>query len=253
MAEGYALGALDAADRAAFESHLTSCHDCARAVEEARVVVSQLAYLAPDAQPSDMLRRRLLQSVRAGAPGAVTIPRKTAVPVWLWAGVAAMLVVTLYSTWEARNLQREIRATNERAALELKHREVLEAQYLAARREAMIVTDPKSVKIMMRPADKGMPEMEAMWHEKLGIVVMAKDVPMPANDRTLQLWLIPKAAGSKPMPAGVVRPDANGQVMMLVATPPEEMPETKALAITEEPAGGSLQPTTAPKCFGTVS
>ena len=35
--------------------------------------------------------------------------------------------------------------------------------------------------------------------------------------------------------------------------PPDEMAETKALAITEEPAGGSPQPTSTPMWVGGIS
>ena len=73
LVEGYALGALDAPERAAFEAHLgTGCKDCAARVAEARAVVSQLAYLAPEAQPSAMLKGRLMQTVRKEARTAQT-------------------------------------------------------------------------------------------------------------------------------------------------------------------------------------
>ena len=66
MFEGYALGSLDANERTALEAHLaTGCKDCAKAVEGARWLVSQLAYLAPESAPSDMLKGRLLRTVRA--------------------------------------------------------------------------------------------------------------------------------------------------------------------------------------------
>jgi anti-sigma factor RsiW len=53
LIEGYALGALDASERAALEAHLAvGCPECAKALEEARFLVSQLAYLAPPAEPS---------------------------------------------------------------------------------------------------------------------------------------------------------------------------------------------------------
>ena len=68
LIEAYALGALDLEDRAALEAHLaTGCAECAKAVEEARWLVSQLAYTAPQAAPSDMLKGRLMQTVRAEA------------------------------------------------------------------------------------------------------------------------------------------------------------------------------------------
>ena len=39
----------------------------------------------------------------------------------------------------------------------------------------------------------------------------------------------------------------------MVANPPEDMADTKALAITEEPAGGSPQPTSTPMWVGGVA
>jgi anti-sigma-K factor RskA len=67
------------------------------------------------------------------------------------------------------------------------------------------------------------------------------------------LWLIPKAQGGKPIPSLTLRPDADGKFVLLVANPPELMAATKALAITEEPEGGSAQPTTTPRWVGGVS
>jgi len=255
MYEGYALGALDAAERNAFEAHLaTGCPVCAKAVEEARSVVSQLAYLAPEAAPSDMLKGRLMKTIRAEAASAKgAAPAKTVVPIWLWAGVAALLLLTAYSEWNSVQLRNEIRQTNERTAALLQQRHDLEAQLGLAKREAAIMMDPTSVKVALTAMNPQMPALEAMWHSQMGIVLTGQRVPMPNGKRVLQLWLIPKAPGGKPMPSMTVRPDADGTLMLLVANPPEVMTETKALAITEEPEGGSLQPTTALAWVGGLS
>ena len=51
LIEAYALGALDPQERGSLEAHLASgCADCEKALAEARWLVSQLAYLAPDAK-----------------------------------------------------------------------------------------------------------------------------------------------------------------------------------------------------------
>jgi anti-sigma-K factor RskA len=76
---------------------------------------------------------------------------------------------------------------------------------------------------------------------------------MPKGNKVLQLWLIPKAPGAKPMPSHTFWPDANGKITEMVDDPPEVMAQTKALAITEEPAGGSPQPTSTPIWVGGVS
>jgi anti-sigma-K factor RskA len=253
LIEAYALGSLDEQERVMLESHLTAgCADCAKALAEARWVTSQLAYLAPAAQPSDMLRARLLRTVRADAAAQPVRPSKPAVPVWLWAGIAALFLFTAYTTWDAWKLQRQVNEVKKRAAEELKLREQLQEQLAVAKREARIVMDPRSKKIMMPPHSPDMPQLEAMWHPELGLCVMGQKVPMPGKNKVLQLWLIPKTGG-KPMPSQMTWPDADGKLNILVENPPEVMAETKALAISEEPLGGSLQPTSTPMWVGGVS
>ncbi len=260
MFEAYALGALDPEDRAAIEAHLASgCSDCAKAFEEARWLVSQLAYAAPEAAPSDMLKGRLLQTVRAevqtqtpSAAKTAALSAKSTIPFWLWAAVAALLIFSVYSSWNMRRLQREIRQADDRAATLFAEREKTAKQLAAAKREAMIMMDPSSVKIV--PAGNtalGM-QLEAKWNPELGIVVMGEKIPMPSPHHVLQLWFIPKAKGAKPMPSMMVMPDANGKFVLLVSNPPESMDATKALAITEEPEGGSPWPTETPRWVGGV-
>jgi anti-sigma-K factor RskA len=252
--EAYALGALDATERDAFEAHLaTGCADCAKAVEEARRLVSQLAYLAPEVAPSDILKGRLMKAVRgeaAAAKGAA--PAKTLIPAWLWAGVAALLLLTAYSEWNSVQLRNEIRQTSESTAALLEQRHNLEAQLELAKREATILMDPASVKVALTAKNPEMPALEAMWHSQMGLVLTGQRIPLPTGKRVLQLWLIPKTPGSKPVPSMTVRPDADGKLMLLITNPPGVIAGTKALAITEEPEGGSAQPTTTPAWVGSL-
>ncbi|HSY31594.1 MAG TPA: anti-sigma factor [Verrucomicrobiae bacterium] len=275
MYEAYALGALDLPERAALEAHLgTGCAECTKSVAEARWLVSQLAYLAPEAATSDMLKGRLMQTVRSEAKakslspvatGPTTTP--TGIPYWLSAGIAALLLLTLYFAWDAHRLKQELRAANEQnqrneqmvasaqneSAVTQQKLAAMEEQIAKMHRETTILTDPASVKIMLAAQKIQAPQMVAMWHAKYGIVLTGQKVPMPSGNRVLQLWLIPKTPGGKPMPAMTVRPDANGNFVILVANPPVAGSDTKALAITEEPAGGSAAPTTTPKWVGAMT
>ncbi len=259
LIEAYALGALDPPERAALEAHLApGCPECAKALEEARWLASQLAYMAPPAEPSDGLRARVLRAVRAEAESGAAGPTATAssgpsVPYWLWAGVAALLLFSVYSTWDARKMQQEVTEMNARAAMELKQREQLRHELTVAKQEARILTDPTSKKIAILPSDKSMPMLEAMWQPELGIYITGQKMPMPKGNKVLQLWLIPKTPGAKPMPSHTFWPDADGKIGMMVDDPPEVMAQTKALAITEEPAGGSAQPTSTPIWVGGIS
>jgi anti-sigma-K factor RskA len=271
MYEAYALGALDPPEGAALEAHLaTGCTECAKAVAEARWLVAQLAYLAPEASTSDMLKGRLMRTVRSEAksssPSATATKTTTpsGIPYWLSAGIAALVLLTLYFAWDAHRLKQELRAAserneqivantqNERAASQ-QELTAMQEQMAKMRRENAILTDPASVKITLAAQKIQAPQMVAMWHDKYGIVLTGQKVPMPSGNRVLQLWLIPKAPGGKPMPSMTVRPDANGNFVILVSNPPAASSNTKALAITEEPAGGSAAPTTTPKWVGAMS
>ncbi|MBS1842276.1 MAG: anti-sigma factor [Acidobacteria bacterium] len=254
LIEAYALGALDPQERASLEAHLASgCPECSKALDEARWLVSQLAYLAPDAKPSELLRGRLFQTVRAEARSAGLAKSSSTIPFWMWGAVAALLLFTVYQAWETSRIRVTIDATKKSAEEEIAKRHELEEKFAIAQREAIILTDPHSVKIPLGTENKEMPKMEAVWHAKFGIVVSGLNVPAPSGTRTLQLWLIPKAKDGKPIPSLTLRPDANGNFVLLVANPPDAMDGTKALAITEEPAGGSQAPTTKPIWVGAIS
>jgi anti-sigma factor RsiW len=274
MYEAYALGALDPSERGALEAHLaTGCAECAKAVAEARWLVAQLAYLAPEASTADMLKGRLMHTVRSEAKSSVpfstgskTTPA-SGIPYWLSAGIAALLLLTLYFAWDAHRLKQELRTANEQIqrneqivastenqrAVSQQELTATQEQMAKLHRETAILTDPTSVKITLAAQKIQAPQMVAMWHAKYGIVLTGQKVPMPSGNRVLQLWLIPKAPGGKPMPSMTVRPDANGNFVILVANPPAAGTDTKALAITEEPAGGSAAPTTTPKWVGAMS
>lgn len=248
LVEAYALGALDPSERTGVEEHLaTGCVECAKAVEEARWLVSQLAYSAPEATPSDMLKGRLMQTVRAEADAKPRLaPSRHAVPVWMWAAVAALVLFSVYSAWNSRQLENQIRLANERAAALLAERQKAEEQLTAEKRNAMatmIMMDPASHKIDLWGKDAHPETLEAKWHSKLGLCVAGDKVPMPAKNQALQVWFIPKAPGAKPMPSMMVRPDADGKVILLISNPPVPMDDTYSIAITEEPTSGSAWPT----------
>ncbi len=264
MYEAYALDALDAAELAEFEAHLaTGCGTCAKGVAEARWLVSQLAYTAPEGAPSDMLKGRLMQRVRAEAKSSAAISsgaRGATLPYWLSGGIAALLLITFYTAWDGHRAKEELRASNERIAAQMQKEQAdtdqkiaaMTAQIAAMRRENAILTDPAATKITLMPQKIEAPQLVAMWQHENGIVVTGRKVPMPSANHVLQLWLIPKAPDAKPVPSMTLRPDASGRFVMVVAHPPDPS-GIKALAITEEPEGGSSQPTSAIRWVGAMT
>jgi anti-sigma-K factor RskA len=205
-----------------------------------------------EAAPSPMLKGRLLKTDRAEAASSY-VSRTPTVPFWAWAGAAALALFSVYSAWNSWRLEKmagEVAALLQR---ETQRNQELQDEFARAKREAIILTDPASTKIPMPGSREAIPAMSAYWHAQLGIVVTGTKVPLPAGKRTLQLWLVPKQPGAKPMSAGMIRPDANGNYLLLVESPPGTSGGTKLLAITEEPEGGSRQPTRTPKWAGGVN
>ena len=255
LLESYALGALDRQERSSVEAHLaTGCAECSKSLDEARWLVSELAYLAPEAQPSDTLRGRLLKTVRDDVTNRrPPVPASPPTPFWMWAAVAAAVLFAFYNLYQERSLRLAIRQTQDALDQQVELQKKASQELALARREAIILTDSRSVRISMPAGQSDLPALQATWHAALGILVSGESLRVPRDNRTLQLWLIPKAVGAKPIPSLAARPDADGKFHMLVQNPPRTQGDTKALAITEEPAGGSQAPTTAPIWVGAVA
>src|SRR5579859_636140 len=70
-----------------------------------------------------------------------------------------------------------MRDANARASELLQERQKTEQQLVMAKREAMIMMDPTSVKIDLWGKDSHPTVLEAKWHSKLGVCVMGEKVP----------------------------------------------------------------------------
>ena len=95
-AAAYALGALEPAERTAFEAHLATCVECAAEVKQLRLSAGALAHAVPQVSPPPSLRAKVLGQVSFSpeapkpAPGVV-VREERGVPAWLQ--IAAMLVI----------------------------------------------------------------------------------------------------------------------------------------------------------------
>lgn len=237
--QAYALGALDAEERTEIDAHLARCCPvCTAEVERARWVVSQLAHLAPPAEPPARLRARVLQSAR----GRV-VPIRPAVPVWGWAAAVAVLVLfAIFSARQVGELRQQVTQLqadlgNERARIAVLSQDKRQFEKVLG-----IVSGAGTRSFVLKAAHNE-PVIQAYWHETLGLALAAQNLPPIAQDRTFQLWVVPKKGA--PMSAGIFRPDASGAVLHL-NTPAAKLADASMLAITNEPAGGRPSPTLPP-------
>lgn len=236
LAAPYALGALDAEERARFEAHLATCAECRGEVHSYREVGALLAESAPAATPPATLRDRVLREARRVRP--IGTRRAARAP---WLAAAACLVLALGIGYAY---------LRERAALEGAMASLAASRDTIATRDSLVATllSPDAGTAALAATGQA-PSARVTWSPSRHRVVMAVFhlLPAPAG-RTYQLWAIAKG---KPVSIGIFNTRPDGRVVAEMRLPVDLTFELTA--VTEEPAGGSPQPTMQPFLVGKVS
>ena len=236
LAAPYAFGALAPDERERFEVHLAECAACRGEVRELREVTVLLADAAPAATPPAGLRDRILREARQTRP--IRRSRAQIIP---WLAAAASLVLALGLGYGY---------LRERAALRQSSAALAATTDSLAARDSIIATifSPDVVTAALAATGKP-PSARLFWNLSRRRVVMAVfQLPPASAGRTYQLWAI--AQGKKPVSLGVFNTAADGRVTAAMEVPPGLTFELTA--VTEEPAGGSPQPTQQPFLIGKV-
>jgi len=253
--EEYALGVLEGEERAEMEAHLARhCPHCIPGIEKARWVVAQLAHASPEAQPPASLKGKILDAAQSSgklSEFAKAAPSSRAVfPVWALAAAAALALLTGYSIRQMGNQSAQLASLRQQMKIAMLQNKALQDQLEVSRQIAYVMTSPDSMTLKLMPKDKNMPMVHAYLHPHMGVAITAEQMPSMPAARTLQLWFLSKAG--KPMSIAIFHPDPQGQIAVIA---PVNMPrnEIAALAVTEEPAGGSPQPTSNPAWMAQVN
>jgi anti-sigma-K factor RskA len=229
LAAPYALDTLDGEERAAFEAHLAQCAQCRGELASFREVAGRLAVVAPDAAPPVGLRDRVLAEARRVRPIGSRIGTRGP---WLAAAAGLVLAVLLGGAWW--------REREGRRPLEVR---------LAEQEELLATLLAPDVGVANLAATGKPPSARLFWNPQRQRVVMAVfDLPPAPAGRTYQLWAI--ATGTPPVSLGTFNTGPDGRLTAAMAVPSGLTFDLTA--VTEEPAGGSPQPTQSPFLVGPV-
>ena len=258
----YVLDALEPREREQLREHLATCSEAHAEIRELGGVVPALPAMAPMVESPPELKSRVLAAI-AAEPRPVSARRASEAPidqramsprrpvfaeragsaeraVWrppAWASwgtaIAAVLVLAVVGVW-ALGLQSQ----TDQAA----RRDAIVSDAIAA------FSQPGSSVAVIRPSGTGTTQgngFAAVTVEGTAYLVMV-GLPQAPAGQTYQAWFI---RDGQPSSAGLMTVDIDGYAVM---TNPNPLAGVQVVALTVEPAGGSVQPTSDPFALGEV-
>ncbi len=269
-AYAYVVGVLSPAEAHDFERHLVECGQCAEELVDARTVASALSSTVATAPPArlrtsvlDVISRTAqeqLAPASAARPALLSAVATTAksspsadsnvVPMrrsWSSRGssllvAAAVIAALAFGGWALQATQeaREARQVAEAAALDA--REARQDAEAAAKQQDKLTNllSANDVRAVSGRSPVGdLTGTVVMSEQRRTAVLVASELPELPEGRVYEAWTM---KGEDPTPAGIFAPDGSDAVVELT----DETFDADSVAVTQEPAGGSEQPTTDP-------
>jgi anti-sigma-K factor RskA len=254
LAAGYALHALDPADRERFESRLRAGDpDALAALDDCRETLALLAAESAEAPPP-ALKERLMARLEAppettgarleAAPGTpvpdtpratgVAAPRRRSPWVVVMAGAVAAGIAAIV-------VGLAVSGTYERRLVELEHEAVSARREVAEQRAVLALLRDPATQVVALAGQPAAPTARArmLWHARQGGLLVVAGLPALGEGKTYQLWAI--AGRRTPVPAGTFAVDAGGAGSLKVPALPG-VEAVDVFAVTLEPAGGLPAP-----------
>jgi len=228
----FALDALDPVERDEFESHLESCDNCRLEAAELCATAARLGSVA-ELQPPPAMRARVLDAVSRTPqqrPNVVSLPAQRSSR-WTSRGLAAAAaVLAVVGAGVGVDQYRE--------------NQDIEARQLAQAQEQALITDVLAAddKSVTEQAGKAGLNLTVLASQEADAAVISLgDLPALPEGRNYQVWR--QVNGTLQSAAVMDADDIVGNSVTMVL---EDATGVEAVAVTEEPAGGSEQPTSDP-------
>jgi hypothetical protein len=272
----YALQLLPETEMRSCAVHLKECATCRAYVGEIQGDLVTYAMTAEMQAPPSQARERLLKQVAKEKKFIAVDPveqriepvlyprnsrmfqmeapeeRRSKTPVvmaWVGWAVAAGVAVAAGLQYEQTQTMRQ-NMTTETAQLQQKLQDKLDANAADSERAKQVLntlTDAKALQVAMHiPANPNAPvnfnpEGHVAYVSAQGsLVFVATHLDPLQTAKTYELWLLP-AVGA-PVPAGLFKPDANGNATVVMPELPKGV-AAKGFGVTVEEDGGSKSPT----------
>jgi anti-sigma-K factor RskA len=205
--------------------------------------VQQLPVQQPPQHVEPILSQRNSRMFQMDAPEEREPRKFAAVMAWTGWGIAACLAVVAGMQVEQRKtVQQDLSvATAElgQSAEQMAHAK----QVVDTLRDASAMNVALHVPLNAGAVPKLDPEGHATYQPSTGALVFVADHLDPLQPaKTYELWLLPATAGQAPIPAGLFKPDANGNATVVMPALPKGV-SAKGFGVTVENDGGSKTPT----------
>lgn len=225
--ELYALGALEREESAEMEAHLArGCATCSKGLARACSLNANVLSLVTEQNPPARLKRRVMASVGVNRPS------------WGWVWALATSCLLFLSLWlGVQERDRSDQLAEARADL---FKSAAERDRL--NQALQFLSDPETQPASFGRGQTAPPRGYVLMHPRLGVLLIASNLPPAGEGKTYEMWVIPK--GGTPRPAGLFQSDGTRGLHILSG--PMDLTTLGAVAVTLEPTAGSPAPTTIP-------
>ncbi len=267
----FALQLLPEADMKSAAMHLKECAVCRAQLGEIQGDLVTYALTAESQTPPSQARERLLRQVAAekkvipvdpveqqiepvlyprnsrmyqmDAPEEREPRRLAPVLAWVGWGVAACLAVVAGMQVDQRKLvEQDMAVVTAQLSQSVAQSEQSKA-VMQTLQNASAMQVALHIPLNAGAVPKLDPEAHATYVPETGALVFVADHLDPLQaQKTYELWLLPAEAGQAPIPAGLFKPDANGNASVVMPDLPRGV-TAKGFGVTVENDGGSKTPT----------
>ena len=231
MYELYALGVLEPEEREQIESHLArECPECRAELRKAMAFTTAMAALPDAVDPPRRLRKRVLAS--AGVPQR---------EMRIWMAALALIAAGLFVIVIAD--QERIHRYADQMYMAMGETQRVSQELGKLQAVVAMLNQPETKAVTFGVGQPQPPHGRVFVHQRMGVLLLASNLPQPPSGKTWELWLILKDDPA-PKPAGLFQSDPQGNALYLMPGPVAA--STAAVAVTLEPDSGSPAPTTKP-------